>query len=115
MPIQYKKGKDGMYRTSFVDYRGKQIPVRAHTIPELKQKLKQRMEKDRELEKGFTVSADINMQKWSEKYLQTYCSHLKGDNLTRTKGFIKNHVVKALGTRQLCKLKPIYLQEFMNG
>lgn len=107
-----KKGADGFYRLSF-SYNGKRYSVRSKKPNELTRKMQ---EKIRELEKRTPLlHPEMTVADWAQQWLNTYNTNLRRSSFERTRGILANHLCAHLGQIKLNAVRPIQLQQLLNG
>ena len=114
---EYKKNKDGYFRTSISiqDGRGnnRRIYLRAKTSPELEDLVKR---KQIEIERGeISIGGKTKFSRWAEEWLEVY---KKGAVSQKTylqyEENINNHINPAIGHMALCDIRPMHCQKILN-
>ena len=57
----------------------------------------------------------MTVAQWLDIWLDTYTKHIKPGTLIQYRGYVKNHIVPAIGKIQLCKLQPHHIQGMVNS
>ena len=117
MAEDFKKGKDGYYRTSMSvpDGQGnsRRIYLRAKSKPELREMVTR---KKIEIERGeLCFNGKTKFRQWAEEWLQVYKLGVVGERTYFTyKTNVEKHINPVIGNISLCDIRPVHCQKMLN-
>lgn len=62
----------------------------------------------------FVDAQKMPLSEWLTIWLDEYCQEIKPGTLVQYRGYVKNHIVPAIGRIRLCNLQPHHVQKMVN-
>lgn len=105
---RYKKGKNGFYSTTVLLPTGKRKHISAKSITELEAR-------KQELQTSYVLDESTRLADYAREWFAAYKSGTRHNTQSMYAYTLDSYIIPVLGERKLCEIRPIHIQQLVNG